>query len=59
MSNDEPKRKVFYTLFLGLTWSKTPLSKEKNPFAEGYKMRTKRSPRTGTPIEYDLAHLKD
>jgi len=59
MSHDEAKRKAFYTLFLGLTWSETPLSKEENPFAEEYETHARRSLRKGTPIEYDLAHLKD
>ncbi|KAI9429254.1 hypothetical protein F5148DRAFT_1155249, partial [Russula earlei] len=58
-SHSEIKRKAFYTLFLGLTWSDTPLRKEENPFAEEHQVRAKRSLRTGIPIEYDLAHLKD
>ena len=58
MSNDENKRKAFYTLFLDLTWSDTHLSKEENPFAEEYEVRAK-SPILGTPIEYDLAYLKN
>jgi hypothetical protein len=59
MSHDETKRKSFYTLLLGLTWSDMRLSKEENPFAEEYEVRVKKSLRSGTPIEYDLAHLKD
>jgi len=52
-SNDETKRKAFYTLFLGLMWSETPLNKEENPTK-----RVRKALRTGSPIEYDLAHLK-
>ncbi|KAF8344540.1 hypothetical protein F5887DRAFT_970436 [Amanita rubescens] len=59
LSNDETKRKAFYTLFLGLTWSNTPLSKEENPFAEVYEGRARKHRNVGTPIDYDLAHLKD
>ncbi|KAH9952535.1 hypothetical protein BGW80DRAFT_1452225 [Lactifluus volemus] len=58
-SCDETKRKAFYTLFLGLTWSNRPLRKEVSPFAKEYQARTKRSLREGTAIDYDLAHLKD
>ncbi|KAF8323456.1 uncharacterized protein EI90DRAFT_3076686 [Cantharellus anzutake] len=59
ISNDETRRKAFYTLFLGLTWSDTPLSKEENPFAEIYQRRARRQLRTGVTMDYDLAHLKD
>ncbi len=59
MRNNETKRKLFYTLFLGLTWSDTPLGGGKNPFAEVYRVRTKNILTTGDPIEYDLAHLED
>jgi hypothetical protein len=58
-TSDETKRKAFYTLFLGLTWSDTPLSREENPFVEEYQARVKKSLRKGIPIDYDLAHLKD
>src|SRR5258708_5466893 len=58
MSSDETKWKSFYTLFLDLTWFDTPFRKEENPFAEVYQACVKKLLRTGTPIEYDLAHLK-
>lgn len=59
MRSDEAQWKSFYTLFLGLTWSDTPINKEENPFAEEYEVCVKESLKLGIPIEYDLAHHKD
>lgn len=58
-SDDETKRKAFYTLFLGLEWSDVPISREENPFAEEYAKQSKRLIRSGISINYDLAHLKN
>ncbi|KAG5652214.1 hypothetical protein H0H81_005794 [Sphagnurus paluster] len=58
---NEPARKAFYTLLLGLVWTDTPLSALENPFVEEheYKARAERSLALGVPLEHDLAYLKD
>lgn len=54
---NETKRKAFFTLILGLTWSDTPLRPEDNPFAELYHQRAETAVRMGAVIDHDLAHL--